>query len=58
MTAEHAFTFRVLRQERVAVPAGVFDTLRLEGSTKYKATKKDGTSGEGTSIYRHWYQPP
>jgi hypothetical protein len=57
VTAEHAFMFRVLRQERVAVPAGVFDTLRLEGTTKYKATKKDGSSGEGTSTYRYWYSP-
>jgi hypothetical protein len=57
VTAEHAFAFRVLRQERVAVPAGVFDTLRLEGTTKYKATKKDGSSGEGTTTYRYWYNP-
>jgi Caspase domain len=57
-TTEHAFTFRVLRQERVAVPAGVFETLRLEGSTKYKSTsKKSGSSGEGTSTYRYWYSP-
>lgn len=58
LTSEHAFTFRVLRQEQIIVPAGVFDTLRIEGTTKYKAKlKKDGSSGEGTNTFRFWISP-
>ena len=58
LNAEHAFTFRVLRQEQVIVPAGVFDTLRVEGATKYKAKlKKDGSSGQGTNTFRFWFSP-
>ena len=55
---EQAYTFKVIRQERVIVPAGVFDTLRVEGSSKYKTTKKkDGSSGEGVGVHRYWYSP-
>lgn len=55
---EQAYTFKVIRQERVIVPAGVFDTLRVEGSNKYKTTKKkDGSSGEGVGVHRYWYSP-
>ena len=40
------------------VPAGLFDTLRVEGLSKYKAKmKKDGTGGEGVSTYRYWFSP-
>jgi len=56
--SEHTMTFKVIRQERVLVPAGVFDTLRVEGSSKYKSTrKKDGSSGEGTTTHRYWFSP-
>lgn len=55
---EHTYTFRVIRQERVIVPAGVFETFRVEGSNKYKARrKKDGSSGEGAGVHRYWYSP-
>jgi len=55
---EHTFTFKVVRQERVIVPAGIFDTFRVEGTNKYKATnKKDGASGEGVGTHRYWYSP-
>ena len=58
LTSEHAFTFKVIRQEQIIVPAGVFDTLRLEGTTKYKSKlKKEGTSGEGANTFRYWYSP-
>jgi hypothetical protein len=58
LEAEHAFTFKVIRQERVIVPAGVFDTFRVEGSSKYKARKKkDGSTGEGVGVHRYWYSP-
>ncbi len=58
LTSEHAFTFKVVRQEQVIVPAGVFDTLRVEGTTKYKSKlKKEGTSGEGINTFRYWYSP-
>ena len=52
------FTFKVIRQERVIVPAGIFDTLRVEGTSKYRSTrKKDGTSGEGVGTHRYWFSP-
>lgn len=58
LTSEHAYTFRVVRQEQVLVPAGVFDTLRVEGMSKYKSVmKKDGVSGTGTSTHRYWFSP-
>ena len=58
LAAEHAFEFKVIRQEQIIVPAGIFDTLRVEGSTRYKAKlKSDGRSGEGTNTFRLWYSP-
>lgn len=55
---EQSYTFKVIRQERVIVPAGVFDTLRVEGSNKYKTKKKkDGSGGEGAGVHRYWYSP-
>ena len=58
LVSEHAFSYRVVRQEQVVVPAGLFDTLRVEGLSKYKAKmKKDGTGGEGVSTYRYWFSP-
>ena len=57
-TTEIAYIFRVIRQEQVIVPAGIFDTLRVEGSAKYKAKKKkDGSSGEGVATHRYWFSP-
>ena len=57
-TNEHSYTYKVIRQERVIVPAGVFDTLRVEGSSKYKTTmKKDGSGGEGVGTHRYWFSP-
>jgi hypothetical protein len=56
LTSEHAFSFRVVRQEQVIVPAGVFDTLRVEGQSKYKTKMKTNASGgEGTSTHRYWF---
>ena len=52
-----AFTYKVIRQEQVIVPAGVFDTLRVEGSTKYKTVRKTGATGEGVGTYRYWFSP-
>ena len=57
LEAEHEFTFRVIRQERVIVPAGVFDAFRVEGTNKYKSRRKDGSSGEGVGVHRYWYSP-
>lgn len=56
-TTEHNVKFKVVRQERVLVPAGVFDTLRVEGTGKYKSVRKDGTSGEGSITHRYWFSP-
>lgn len=55
--SEHSLSFKVVRQERVLVPAGVFDTLRVEGTGKYKSQRKDGKSGEGIVIHRYWFSP-
>jgi len=57
LTAEHAVDFKVVRQERVLVPAGIFDTLRVEGTGKYKTVRKDGKSGEGAVTHRYWFSP-
>lgn len=52
------FTFKVIRQERVIVPAGIFDTLRVEGTSRYRSTrKKDGATGEGAGTHRYWFSP-
>jgi hypothetical protein len=57
-TTEIAYIFKVVRQEQVIVPAGVFDTLRVEGSTKYKSRKKkDGALSEGAGVHRYWFSP-
>ena len=56
--SEHTYAIRVVRQERVIVPAGVFDTFRLEGTNKYKTTrKKERSSVEGVVVHRYWYSP-
>jgi hypothetical protein len=52
------YIFKVIRQERIIVPAGTFDTLRVEGTAKYRSTrKKDGESGDGVSTHRYWFSP-
>jgi Caspase domain len=57
-SVQHTYTYRVVRQERVIVPAGIFDTFRVEGTNKYKTRmKKDGASGEGAGVHRYWYSP-
>ena len=57
LTGEHAVDFKVVRQERVLVPAGIFDTLRVEGTGKYKSVLKNGRSGEGAVTHRYWFSP-
>jgi hypothetical protein len=57
LRSEHSVDFKVVRQERVFVPAGVFDTFRVEGTGNYKSVKKDGQSGEGRVTHRYWYSP-
>lgn len=57
LTSEHTVDFKVMRQERVLVPAGIFDTLRVEGTGKYKSVDKKGKSGEGTVLHRYWFSP-
>jgi len=54
--SNHEVSFRVVGQERIAVPAGAFDTLRVEGHLRYKTSRKDGKgSGEGTGTWRYWF---
>ena len=42
--------------EQITVPAGTFDTYKIEILTKYHATTKDG-SGSGTMKQVIWYSP-
>jgi len=57
LTSEHSVDFKVMRQERVLVPAGIFDTLRVEATGKYKSADKKGNNGEGTVLHRYWFSP-
>jgi hypothetical protein len=45
------------RQERVATAAGVFNTLRVEGPSKYKSADRSRKSGEGVGTIRIWLSP-
>jgi hypothetical protein len=56
-SSEHKIDFKVMRQERILVPGGIFDTLRVEGSGKYKSTDNKGRSGEGAVLHRYWFSP-
>ena len=47
----------VNRQERVATAAGVFNTLRVEGPSKYKSADRIGKGGEGVGAVRIWLSP-
>ncbi|MBL8471518.1 MAG: caspase family protein [Rhodocyclaceae bacterium] len=51
--SEVTVEFKAVRQERVLVPAGIFDTLRVEGSGTYHSTQ-GGASGSGTVTHRYW----
>jgi hypothetical protein len=51
------YTIRVLRIERVTVPAGSFDAYLIEKKFRYHTTLADGRSGSGTGVYQQWYVP-
>ncbi|MGE3536623.1 MAG: caspase domain-containing protein [Candidatus Tectimicrobiota bacterium] len=57
MTSEHTVHFNVVRQERVLVPAGIFDTLRVEGMGTYQTVLKKGQRGTGAVTHRYWFSP-
>jgi hypothetical protein len=50
-------TIRVVGLERVTVPAGTFDTFRVEVSSRYRQKRTDGRSGSGTFKNVDWYAP-
>jgi hypothetical protein len=50
-------TIRVMGLERVSVPAGTFDTFRIEWSGRYRQTKANGRKGTGTFRNLYWYAP-
>jgi hypothetical protein len=50
-------TIRVVGRERVTVPAGSFDTFRVEVSSRYRQKRDDGRSGSGTFKNVYWYAP-
>jgi hypothetical protein len=52
-----AVTIRVVGLERVTVPAGSFDTFRIEVSGQYHQARADGRSGSGTFKNTYWYSP-
>ena len=50
-------TVRVVGLERVTVPAGAFDTFRVEVSGEYRQVRSNGRSGSGTFKNTYWYSP-
>jgi hypothetical protein len=51
-------TLEVLRRERVVVPAGEFDALRIERVLKYEGTGANGSDRWfGSSVVTGWYVP-
>jgi hypothetical protein len=52
-----AATIRVVGLERVSVPAGSFDTFKVEVSGRYRQKRDDGRRGSGTFKNVYWYSP-
>jgi Caspase domain len=50
-------TIRVVGLERVSVPAGSFDTFKVEVSGRYRQKRANGRQGSGTFKYVYWYSP-
>ena len=50
-------TIRVIGLERVTVPAGTFDTFRVEISGRYRQARANGRKGTGTFRHLYWYAP-
>ena len=50
-------TIRVVGLERVTVPAGTFDTFKVEVAGRYRQTKFNGRRGTGTFRNLYWYSP-
>jgi hypothetical protein len=50
-------TARVIGLERVIVPAGAFDTFKIEVSGRYTQTRENGRKGAGTFRHFYWYSP-
>jgi len=50
-------TIRVVGLERVTVPAGTFDTFRVEATSRYRQKRADGRTSSGTFKNVYWYAP-
>ena len=50
-------TLRVVGLERVTLPAGTFDTFKVELAGRYHQTKANGRRGTGTFRNLYWYSP-
>jgi len=50
-------TVRVVGLERVTVPAGSFDTFKVELAGRYKQKKENGNRGGGAFKTVYWYSP-
>ncbi len=53
----HAVTARVAGFEKVTVPAGTFDTFRIEIAAKYDMRLANGRGGQNTTSETLWYSP-
>ena len=56
-TANVSVELRALRQERVSTPAGVFNTLRVDGDSKHQSVDSSGKKGSGSGTLRYWLSP-
>ena len=57
LTSNISVEFRATRQERVVTPAGVFNTLRVDGHSKFQSIDTNGKKGAGGSTLRFWLSP-
>ena len=48
---------RVVGREQVTVPAGTFDTFKIEVSGRYRQKRADGRGGSGFFKNVYWYAP-
>ena len=50
-------TAKVVGLERLTVPAGTFDTFKIETTGVYRQRRENGQSGAGTLRNVSWYSP-
>ena len=55
--SEQRYDIKVLRREKVTVPAGTFDAVYLERDLAFRTQFKDGRVNSGRTKMRIWYAP-